>query len=214
MNPRVYSLLISAFVLASWSKMVPAATIDLAYVAAATAIDEGPQDGTFDAELGGDSLGQVDNNGFVNIRTAFEFSLATLPDGAAVQSATLSLVMNAGEGPRQIEFHGYEGDGVAGLDDMAMDGLIDSVSLGPGFGIALAIDVTAYIDALVNSGAGFAGFNVREEPANAASFVIADIVMQGGARPELSVTFVPLPGAFGLMLGGLGLIGLRRARQG
>jgi hypothetical protein len=69
-------------------------TLDLTSVAANTATDEGPQDGTF-AAFAPFNFGSVNDNGWTSFRTALEFSLSGLPPASALTSAKLRFVLSA-----------------------------------------------------------------------------------------------------------------------
>ena len=144
-----------------------------------TAQDDGPQDGVFDQFRLPPNDRQVNNNGFIDIRIAFEFPLSSLPVDSVVNSAVLRFGIAAAEGPRDIQVNGYAGDGSIQLTDFAQDGLIGATTVGPGGstptvgGIYIPdFDATAFITNLVDNGDPFAGFNVREFPANLVNFTI------------------------------------------
>ena len=98
------------------------------YVDAATAVDIGPQDGVFDAFTEA-NFGSVVNNGFTSFRTAIEFDISTIPAGAVINAATLTLRGSIFEGPREVALHGYAGDGTVQLEDFSLDGLVDNTTL-------------------------------------------------------------------------------------
>src|ERR1035437_9704491 len=80
---------------------VRAAAITLPFADAATAVDNGFQDGVFDA-FTPLNLGSVVNNGGTSFRTALEFDLRALPPGAIINSAALNASLNNFEGTHQI----------------------------------------------------------------------------------------------------------------
>lgn len=141
--------------------------INLHYVSIATGVDDGPQDGNFDSVSSLD-LGAVNNNGYTSFRTAFEFSLAGLPPGATINSATLTFPLSNFEGTRALELHGYAGDGTVQLGDFALNRLVGSASVGTCCTQVLVFDVTSF----VAGGGAFLGFSVREEPANPSNFLV------------------------------------------
>lgn len=54
------------------------------------------------------------------------------------------------------------------------------------------MDVTSFVAGLVAEGQGFAGFNVREDPANAANFLVMRLEgLAGNVLPLLSIEFTP-----------------------
>jgi hypothetical protein len=155
-------------------------------VSVATGVDDGPQDGIFDS-FSIPNLGSVNNNGFTSFRTAFEFSLSALPVGSRINSANLTMVLLNFEGTRSIEVHGYTGDGVVQLSDLALNRLIGTASVGPNGVQTLFFDVTDFVADLVSNSRTFAGFNVREEPANTSNFVIMQLALSN--VPVLSIDF-------------------------
>jgi hypothetical protein len=155
-------------------------------VSMATGVDDGPQDGIFDS-FTISNLGSVVNNGFTSFRTAFEFSLSALPMGSTINSANLTMVLYNYEGTRSIEVHGYTGDGTVQLSDLALNGLVGTASVAPSGVPTLFFDVTRFVADLVSNGGTFAGFNVREEPANTSNFVIMQLALSG--VPVLSIDF-------------------------
>lgn len=161
--------------------------ITLNFVSVATGVDDGPQDGVYDS-FTVDNLGSVNNNGFTSFRTAFEFSLAAIPAGSTVNSATLTLALSNYEGTRTIQVHGYGGDGTVQLSDFALNGLVATASVNPSGTQTFVFDVTGFVADLVMNGATFAGFSVREEPANTSNFLVMSLEgISGGALPVLSI---------------------------
>ena len=75
------------------------AVTNLNFVDAATALDNGPQDGVFDA-FTPFNFGSVDNNGYSSFRTALEFDVSGIPPGSTIMAATLTLSVNFVEGTR------------------------------------------------------------------------------------------------------------------
>jgi hypothetical protein len=165
---------------------VPADVLNLNFVSVNTGVDDGPQDGIFDA-FTPFNLGSVDNNGFTSFRTAFEFSLSGLPAGSIVNSAKLTMALSNFEGTRALEVHGYAGDGTVSLVDLSLNGLVATASASAAGTQTFVLDVTSFVADLVANGAAFAGVNVREEPANASNFVIMNLALTG--VPILSIDF-------------------------
>jgi hypothetical protein len=89
------------------------------------------------------------------LRCAFEFSLSSLPSGATVTAATLSLKGEASNRP--VDLGGYSGDGSADLADVIAGSPILTFT-------PLAtweyLDVTAFVQGLVAADASWAGFNL------------------------------------------------------
>ena len=150
-----------------------ASQLVLNYVSLATARDQGPQDGVFDAFTPA-NLGSVNNNGYTSLRTAFEFSLASIPPGATIDAAVLTVRLYNDLDPRSLQVHGYSGDGAVTLGDFARDGLVATFSAGT-WGQFFQLDVSTFIAGLISAGSSYAGFNVREQPANSSNFTIMNL---------------------------------------
>jgi len=171
-------------------------SLELRSVAAATASDEGPQDGVFDAFVPF-NFGSVANNGWTSYRTAFEFSVADVPSGSTLSGATLTISIGAWEGPRSLAVHGYAADGgVIELADFSLDGLAGTATFDPGT-YTLSFDVTPLVRTVLSNGGIFIGFNVREDPANTPNYVVMQMTMSGEAAPLLRIDYASLgvPGA-------------------
>ncbi len=145
--------------------------IHFLYASIATGVDEGPQEGIFEHFTTG-NLGSVNNNGYTSMRTAFEFDLSAAPAASQIASVTLTTEIKNGEGTRSIEIHGYSGDGTVQLADLTRDRLVSTASVGPSGRQYLTYDVTGFVTELLASGGTFVGFNVREEPANEANYIV------------------------------------------
>lgn len=171
--------------------IVHAMTIDLNFTASNTAKDNGPQDGVFDAFSPID-FGAVNNNGFTSFRTAMEFALPTIPPGAGILDSMLTFSFGFIEGVRQIALYGYTGDGSIQLTDMSSGVLLGSTTLFPSNSQTVVFDTTLFMKLLYSGGSTFAGFNVREEPANSSNFTVLHMTMSGANQPQLALT-VPIP---------------------
>jgi hypothetical protein len=203
------------FIVVAWISLLPllvpspagADTINLGFVAAATAEDFGPQDGVFDAFVPL-NFGSINNNGYDSFRTAMEFNISSIPAGSIIQSATLIVNANVFEGTRNLALDGYAGDGLVQLLDFSRDGLVGHKILTPGTSQNLVFDATGFISSLVGSGSAFVGFNFRENPPNDSNFTVFDIDMAGQSAPLLSIEFDPVPEPSMTSLFGMGLVGL------
>lgn len=163
-------------------------TLDLAWIAANTATDEGPQDGIFDA-FAPFNFGSVNDNGWTSFRTAMEFSLAGLPPASTITSAKLRFVLSAWEGTRFIAVHAYPGDGVVTLDDFSRDGLAGAATVTfVGVG-TLEIDVSDAVRALASTGATHVGLALREDPPNAPNYLVMNVEMREVAAPVLRIAY-------------------------
>jgi hypothetical protein len=183
-----------------------AAVITLDSIANASAVDEGPQDGVFDAFVLNTGEFSVNNNGFTSFRGALEFELTSVPIGASINAASLTFTISSVDGIRQIQLHGYVGDGTITLDDFAENGLVGSTTLNPPGSEKVIFDATPLVETLVKSGERFAGFNLREEPPNVSNFLVLFFGKEGPPRPQLSIDFTPplqpVPESFGTWLAG------------
>lgn len=165
-----------------------AEVLNLKYASIATCVDEGPQDGICDSFLDLSNLGLVNNNGYTSFRTAFEFDLSGLPAGAIVNSASLTMVLTNWEGTRALQAHGYAGDGTVQLSDCDnLDGLVGTFGVDPIGTQTVTLDVTGFVAGLFAGGCPFAGFGVREEPANTSNFTVMSL--DGQYTPVLFVDF-------------------------
>lgn len=185
---RIVRLGLVAGLLASGQLARADGTVDLAWVAANTAIDEGPKDGTFDtfAEL---NFGSVVDNGWTSFRTALEFSLAGLPPDSTLTSAKLRFVLSAWEGVRYLAVHAYPGDGAVTLADFSKDGFAGAATV-TFIGVStVEVDVTDAVRALAASGATHVGLTVREDPPNAPNYLIMFMEMRELAGPVLSIAY-------------------------
>jgi hypothetical protein len=98
---------------------------------------------------------------FIEARTAFEFPVTGLPEGAAITSASLSLFHNTGSASETLAIYGYVGDGTISADDMVVTGT--PVIFTSEVYVYEDHDVTAMLTPEVIS-AGWAGFSLRAEP--------------------------------------------------
>jgi hypothetical protein len=115
-----------------------------------------------------------------------------------------------GDITREIALYGYTGDGVISLGDFSLGGLVDNVTLNPGAGQTVLFDATSFLDSLVATGPAFAGFNVREDPANPVNAGVLAFFLDGALAPRLSINFTAraVPAPPGIWLFGSGVLGL------
>jgi hypothetical protein len=102
--------------------------------------------------------------GWIESRTAFEFPITELPDGATITGATLTLSHAWGNGLDTIAIYGYAGDGTVNAADMVVTGPSVSFQAGTTY-ITEDHDVTALLTSAVVA-SGWAGFSLRAEPPN------------------------------------------------
>jgi len=168
--------------------------IDLFYVDGATAVDNGPQDGIFDA-FAPANLGSINNNGFTSFRTAFEFDISTIPSGSVINSATLTVQANVFDvGVRNIELHSYTGNGSVQLGDFALNDFASVRALSPTGTQIVNFDITSVIINHVANGDYVPGFSLREEPANTENYQVMNVSMgSAGSGPTLSIDYSNAP---------------------
>ena len=163
-----------------------ASQLVLDYSSLATATDQGPQDGVFDSFTPA-NLGSVNNNGYTSLRTAFEFSLASIPPNATIDAAVVTVRLYNDPGISSLQLHGYSGDGAVALGDFARDGPVATFSAGT-WGQFFQLDVSTFIAGLITTGSPYAGFNVREQPANGSNATVMGLDVTAW-RPVLTVTY-------------------------
>lgn len=204
-RPLLHALIGSLFVLGcseqSGSPLAPqrqlpapsparlASSLDLSVTAAAAAVDYGPEDGLFD-DIISTTLGSVSDNEYTGFRTVLEFSLASIPSSAVINSAVLKFPIQNFVGSRLIQLHGYAGDGAIQLGDFAHDGLLGEAPVGPTGDQNLSIDVSAFVAGLAATSGSFAGFNIREVP-----FGLSEVMYIAFSQipPVLSVDYTVYP---------------------
>src|SRR5688500_4376338 len=167
----------------------PSETIDLQPTIFATGEDAGPQDGEFDQFRLAPNLGMVNNNGFVSHRTALEYSVSAIPRTATVTSATLRLPLLIFEGQRSIQVHAYAADGAATLSDFARNQVLATYTVTGHQNFV--VDATEFVNSVRGSNGVFAGFNIREAPANTPNFTIMRV--RDDPPPVLRIEFRPRP---------------------
>lgn len=174
----------------AWGCGALAQVVTLNYVTAATGEDFGPQDGIFDA-FTVLNFGSVNNNGYTSFRTAVEFALPVMPQGAKIRSAVVNGDIYNFEGSRQIAIYGYAGDGTIQLADFALGVPLASTTIGPQGTNPFTFDVTSLVSTLAGSGQRYVGLNLREEPANPSNFTVMFLSM--GILPNLTVVMAAPP---------------------
>lgn len=152
----------------------------------------------------------------------YEFSLASLPSNATIQSATLKLMtigLVSNTGPTaDVGFYGYTGDGAVTDADHELNlagtqvaaETYDTGGAGVPIGTTLEIvltDLTPLQDAV-----GSAYFGIRSQTVNFVTFSVHSLETTNTAAlvPTLEVMYVPEPSA--AMLLGLGATALLRRR--
>jgi hypothetical protein len=179
-----------------------------------TAVDNGPQDGIYDA-FTPFNLGSVLNNGFTSFTTSMEFDISAIPVGSTINSATLSLFVNNFEGFRSLQINGYVGDGAVQLGDFAIANYLASFNISTGISIPLITDATNFVANVLADSGHVAGFNVKEDPPPASNFLIMSIQQ---SPTSLSIDYtapvaVPEPTSLALIVAGLVTGGACRWRK-
>lgn len=179
-----------------------------------TAVDNGPQDGIYDA-FTPLNLGSVLNNGFTSFTTAMEFDISAIPVGSTINSATLNLFVNNFEGFRSLQINGWFGDGAVQLGDFAIDDHLASFNINTGISIPLITDATNFVANVLAGSGQAAGFNVQEDPPPASNFLIMSIQQ---SPTSLSIDYtapvgVPEPTSLALIVAGLVTGGACRWRK-
>ena len=102
-------------------------------------------------------------------RCALEFDVSTIPDGAVVDSATLSLhtsAVTACAGGCQLAIYGYSGNAFFAIADLTAGDFLGT--MGSGQGTTTTLDVSAFVQSILDSGAGvpIAGIRIGRYAAN------------------------------------------------
>ncbi len=143
-----------------------------------------------------------------------EFNLGGL--SVPLASASLELTSSYARGSGQISLYGYAGDGAIKLSDWTLGQsgmLLSSFAYTAGDG-DLSLDVTDFVNGLLGTGGGFAGFMMKlDSPTDLTRFDFGKL--SNGTNAVLSVTMapVPLPAGLPMLLAGLGVIGIVRRRR-
>lgn len=156
-------------------------------------------------------------------RAVLEFDISDISPGSTINSAVLSMYYLNGLTPINpdrnfIRVHGYAGDGAGTSGDM----VVSNVIAGPFSyndvvhdGAMEAIDVSSYIQALINAGSyqGYVGFNLECVRADQVARFYSSETDTESLRPTLDIDYsaVPIPGAVWLL--GSGLLGLVAMRK-
>lgn len=168
--------------------------INLSYLSVRTASDNGPEDGTFDADMPVGNIGNILDNGWINIRTALAYDLRSVPAGAHIESAWLTQWIGCLEGTHTVALHGFADDGKITNDDFAKEGFLAEVTLRP-IRTETSFDVTPLITRMCEDRSSYGEFVFREvSPVQ--DNVLLGIMMDTAGGPTLRIFYtIPEPGA-------------------
>lgn len=240
------TICVLSFVIITQSKNVFAITVDLKASVIGMAIDA-EYDGVFEtlhdryplAEFNSFSIGRVmDGNWASERRGILEFDLSSVNSGSQIDSATLILDWaSASNTPGTIVFHGYTGNGNLNVTNATNTGNIVASRTALPLDHDVSVDVTSFIQNLIDGGNNWAGFlgietvdgamaNFRAEPdyyfdwdAELCSILpeycgVEPELIQPNPRLLVNYSVVPVPAAIWLFGSGLiGLIGLAKRKK-
>lgn len=158
-------------------------------------------------------------------RSAIEFSLSGLSSGDVVNSAIFRMKSTGtAVAGGNFQFWGYVGDGiVTSSDSYPTSNLLGTLATLGGQPLYL-LDVTSFIQSLVNAGNSYAGILITVQEESASTFLGNDIVSRDTATYGFNVADVPaidvqfsagsnVPEPDSLLLLGLALTGLVATRR-
>lgn len=226
---------IMLFIMTTHINNIFAATIDITADVIGIAIDE-EYDGVFEtlydrsliSEFNDFTIGRVVEGSFISERRSIlEFDLSSINSGATIDNATLILDwVSASTTLGTTNFYGFTGSGNLDISNATNTGSIVASSTAQFLDHDVSVDVTSFIQGLVNDSNIWAGFvgvetvdganvNYRAEPdyyIDWDALYCADIPMYCGFEPELfqpnprlliNISTVPLPPAIWLFSSGL-----------
>jgi hypothetical protein len=183
---------IAAFLCLTSANEAVAATIKLLPASDRYAADINT-DGTFDQLFDENTpdLFVRDNFGIPGeYRSALEFDLSTIPRGATINSAVLSLKNFSLRGGTIVQFHGYAGNGSVELADMSISNFLGERSALSDF----TIDILPFIQTQLDNNSSFAGVMVKTSNGGVAGFGSKEAV-NSLFQPTLTLD-VTLPASF------------------
>ena len=167
-------------------------------------------------EFGTTTAGRVFGSFESERRSITEFAIGSIPSGSLVTSAMLLMDFISGSTERGVyAAFGRVGDGLLSVADATVTSTLAGAQPAS---FNLSIDVTAFLQNLVDLGASHAGFTVLEwvDGVNS-NFVVGSGFAGGRFAPTLHVDYVPEPRAESLNAAAIALLGVlvlcrRRAR--
>lgn len=154
-------------------------------------------------------------------KALLEYSLAEVPDGATITSASLALSnvyaasgIIAPGGPSQLTFNGYAGNGLIEAADAANPtnpvGATDMLSSGPPRALVLVAIDPVFIQSLLGGSSTHLGL-VCSQTGDPTGYVHFEST--SGSSPELTLTYTPEPGTAMLLVAGLAGLCCRQRRR-
>lgn len=145
-------------------------------------------------------------------RTSMEFDIRGV--SGTVSQATLTYLFDVvSNPPAAYRLHGFVGDGVVTPDDMAVNNPIIGIQTAPqNFPPATQVDVSAFVQSLLDQHASYAGFTFSGFPGGSGAAIKSSEPFVNS--PLLTITTVPEPMQGCLIVGfmSLGLLKRRRIR--
>lgn len=144
----------------------------------------------------------------IDVRSAIEFDLSAIPNGAAIDSAFLNVTLLGRSGEHPFEVNAYAGNGTLNGADFTSTDLVGGPFAPLGITIPYAIDAMTFIQ---GSNPSFVGFTFRMLPCTGGcqtEFASEEYTIRPIWRPSLVVSFNPIPIPPTLWLFGSGLLGL------
>lgn len=215
----VAGFVVAAFVVAPAAR---SATLDSVAVVAGTAVDA-EYDGLFESlnddyaagDFASTAAGRVFGSFESERRSIVEFAIGSIPSGSSVTSALLLMRFVSASTERGVfAVYGREGDGLLSVADATATSSL--VGAQPG-SFNLSVDVSPFVQGLVDGGTPYAGFTILEwvDGVNT-NFAVGPGFAPGSLPPTLHVEYAPEPGVASLHAAALaalgGCAGWRRSR--
>ena len=199
------------------------ATLDRVAVVVGTAVDaeyDGLLELLRDDYATGDfavtSVGRVFGDNESERRSTVEFAIGSIPSGSPVTSALLLMSFASGSTERGVfAVSGREGDGQLSIADATATSSLAGAQPGS---FDLSVDVSLFVQDLVDRGVPYAGFTVLEwSDGSNSNFVVGPAFAPGRRPPTLHVEYTPEPAVVSLYTAAFGALvacaGWGRSRQ-